>query len=420
MADVVEAENSAEHQMMRVAVVSTFYPTTAFPVRTLFVQNLVTAMAGYAAMQVIAPVPYAPPLPGPDRWRALRKIPASEQRRGIAVRHPRLLAIPKLSCLNGLSYFFSVYPALLSLSRAGAVDIVHAHCGFPDAVGVALAATALRLPFVVTVHGSDINVDANRPSLRGQMRWALRRARAVIAVSEDLRRKVCALIPDSEKRISHVPCAGVDPGLFMPRDRAAARHALGISTSARVVLFIGQLKPIKGIDVLAMAWRQLIATGRRADDDQLVLIGEGPLRAEVERQFRRPPITEGVRLLGALPPESVSVWLNAANVLVLASRNEGTPNVVVEALASGVPVVATRVGGVPELITENVNGLLTSPNEPALLADAVAAALTRSWDPARIAATAAGCTWDRLAQRNVAVLEQALRHEAGNSHDPGQ
>jgi teichuronic acid biosynthesis glycosyltransferase TuaC len=406
--------------MMRIAVVSTFYPNTAFPFRTLFVENLVTAMARHAALQVIAPVPYAPPLVGPERWRVLRKIPASEQRQGIDVRHPRLLAIPWLTWLNGLWYFFAVYPALRALRRAGAVNIIHAHCGYPDAVGVALAATALRLPFVVTVHGSDINVYANRPSLRMQMRWAMQQAEAVIAVSADLRRKVCALIPNRESRISHLACAGIDPAVFRPRDRAAARRALGISPAARIVLFVGQLVPVKGIDVLASAWRQLIATGRKVDNDQLVLIGEGPLRVMVEQLFQTSALSEGVRLLGAMPSEAVATWLSAANILVLASRNEGTPNVVVEALASGIPVVATRVGGVPELIVENVNGLLTPPEEPGLLADALSAALKRSWDPLRIAATATGRTWDRLAQQNVAVLERALDHGEGSVHDPAQ
>jgi len=400
--------------MMRVAVVSTFYPNSAFPLRTVFVQRLVTAMMRYAAMEVIAPVPYAPPLPGPAWWRALRGIPGTERPGGIAVSHPRLVAIPGLDWLNGASYALAVYPALRSRMRTDTVDIVHAHCGYPDAVGVALAATALRLPFVVTLHGSDVNAHATRPSLRVQMRWALRRARAIIAVSEDLRRKVGALLPGHEDRITHIPCAGIDPALFAPRDRNASRAALGLARAGRIVLFIGQLKRVKGIDVLADAWRRLVDSGRVSDEDRLVLIGEGSFRPVSGASDAAAP--RGVRLLGTLPAESVSLWLNAADAFALASRNEGTPNVVVEALASGVPVVATRVGGVPELVTDAVNGLLVPPNEPALLADALAAALSRTWDRASIATTAAGFTWDRLAQRNVAVLEAALQRDRGNVH----
>lgn len=391
---------------MRVAVVSRFYPNAAEPLRTLFVRDLVQALARAARVAVVAPIPHAPGAGWTStRWRALRAVPRRTQQGDLEIFHPRYLVIPKFPPLSGRTYFAAVLPTLRRLADAGGIDVLHAHCAYPDAVGVAHAASALGLPFVVTAHGSDINGAARLPFVRGQLVRAFRRAAAVIAVSAALGEKIRELVPEVADRVVHIPCAAADSGLFGVRDTHAARRRLGLEEDARVVLFVGRLVPIKGADSLLRAWQMLSARRGIGERDRLVIIGDGPERAGLEAFSRSHGLSGSVRFLGAMPQETIPGWMSAATLFCLSSLNEGTPNVVIEALASGRPVVATRVGGLPELVTEGESGLLVEPRNSGRLADALAAALDRHWDPQRIAASVAELTWDRLARRNLDVLE---------------
>jgi teichuronic acid biosynthesis glycosyltransferase TuaC len=396
---------------LRVGVVSTFFPNSSAPYRTLFVRHLVTALAENAAVAVIAPIPYAPPWPRRARWEALRTVPYSAGSSDVPVEHPRYIVVPKVGALSGLTYAIAVAPALKRLARAG-IDVIHAHCAYPDAVGVALVARALGMPFVVTAHGSDINVRATRRSVRAQVLWALSQAQAIITVSEDLRNKICALAPHLAPRVSCIPCSGVNPSLFHLGERSAARAGRDLDAQARVALFVGNLVPIKGLDTLLAAWRTLVGRGGLNSRDRLVVIGDGPLRPQLETAATEPALAGTLRVLGARPQEEISQWMRAATVLCLSSLNEGMPNVVVEALSSGLPVVATAVGGIPDLVKPEVNGYLAPSGNVEELSAALLRALDRNWDARQIASTAAGYNWKALAARNLDVLANAAQSQA--------
>ena len=393
---------------MHVALVSTFYPNTAEPVRAVFVRNLVAALGAFAAVSVVSPVPYAPPWPRRARWAALRSVPHRSRDGERDVFHPRFLVVPRIEVLNGLSYYAGVAPVLRRLTRARGVDVLHAHCAYPDAVGVAVAATLMNVPFVVTAHGSDINVYSGNPLIRPQLRWALRRAGAVIAVSAAIQRRIRDLVPDIRDRVIHVPCAGVSRQTFAPRDQHEARRRVGLGEVSRLIVFAGRLVPIKAIDVLLRAWELLLESGQVTSADRLAIIGDGPLRAHLEHLAGLGRLRGTVHFAGELPQKDVAQWFSAATAFCLPSRNEGTPNVVVEALASGRPVVASDVGGIPELVRHGANGLLVKPLDPSSLATGLARAFESQWDAAQIAASVADYTWESVAQRNHAVLEHVL------------
>jgi glycosyltransferase involved in cell wall biosynthesis len=398
---------------MRIAVISTFYPNAAEPLRAVFVRNLVGALGHHAQVAVVSPVPYAPPAIPVRRWRMLRAIPESAREEDREVLHPRYLVIPKCDWLSGLTYGAGIHGTLRTLAQRQPIDILHAHCGFPDAVGVACAAARLGLPFAVTLHGSDINVYGERPFIRSQMRWALRRAAVIIAVSKALCAKVVELVPAASERVVHIPCAGVDSRVFAVRDRAEARHAVGIEGDGRVVLFAGRLVTIKSVDTLLEAWERLRARGTVTQRDRLVIVGDGPERRRLEAWVAVAPLQGTVQFLGEIAQEQLACWLNAATAFCLPSRNEGTPNVVVEALASGCPVVASRVGGVPELIRDGDNGFLVEAGNAALLAESLGAALAKDWDAQRIADGTDGMSWDGLARRNLEALQVPLVGQQG-------
>jgi glycosyltransferase involved in cell wall biosynthesis len=394
-----------------VVILTTFYPNPREPHRTPFLRNLVHALEASCEISVVAPVARRPP-----PWRDAQPVPAHEIHDGVALAHPRYLAVPGLHWLSGLTYYLGVRRALRELRERRGFFVLHAHCGYPDAVGAALAARAAGVPLVVTVHGSDINVEAGRRLLRPQIRWALRTAARVVAVSRALQDRVSALTGAAPGRLACIPCAGFSPEIFRPlppAERAGLRERLGFGPGERLAVFVGHLFPVKAVDVLLRAWA-LRTRSPGASPARLVLIGEGGERARLERLAREEGIEAHVTFAGPLPQPVVAGWIAASDLLCLSSHSEGSPNVVVEALASGVPVVATRVGGVPDLVADGVNGLLVPPADPPALARAIDAALARAWEPAAIAASVQHLTWSALAARNHDALAR-VASETGHA-----
>lgn len=400
-------------------IVTSFFPNSLDRNRTIFVKNLALAMRERCNLSVVAPIPYAPPLPFLSRWTARRKVAASEVIDGIVVLHPRFVVVPKFNVLSGITYCLGVLGVLRRLKRTMGPFVVHGHCAYPDGVGLALAARALRLPFVITAHGSDVNVYAEKAWLRPQIRWALRSASAVVAVSEALAAKIGQLTSGGVARLKFIPCAGFDSTVFFPRPRAETRSGLGLQTNGRLAVYVGHLVPIKGVDWLVDAWSQLRREGRVGDLDRLVLVGDGPMRTALARRAEAAVADSGILFVGVLPQAEVSRWIAAADILCLPSLNEGTPNVVVEAFACGTPVVATRVGGVPALVREGENGLLVEPRDGAALAQAIDRALHASWDTTSIQRSVSHLTWRALAEQNVELLRSLPNVCAGACSAPG-
>ncbi len=391
-----------------VQVVTTFFPNSQQPRRTLFVKNLVAAMRQLCRLNVIAPVPWAPPGWKSRRWPDVARVPREETVDGIKLQHPRFLAPPGLGVVHGLGFGVGVVRLMRRAALADPGLVVHVHCAFPDGVGGALAARALGLRYVITAHGSDINIHAARGFLRRQIRWALRHASAVIAVSGALREKIVALVPEIAARTAIIPCAGFDPSVFAPRDQIDCRAELGLSTKGLIVLFVGNLVAVKGLDVLLRAWAKLHSCGELGSvPTTLVLVGEGHLRSELQHLAQTLGIAPEVRFVGGVPQSRVATWIGAADLLCLPSHSEGMPNVVIESLASAVPVVATAVGGLPEVIVDQANGILTQPGDSDALAAALRCALSAKWDRTRIRRSVEDMTWMSLARKNVELLRKS-------------
>ena len=233
-------------------------------------------------------------------------------------------------------------------------DVVHSHLAVADIASVAASAPNR----ICTVHNPGVELDRIK-------RWlwhrALPRFRVVTAVSEAVRRSL------------PVPARVLHPSLVSDRDpllsRSRARRRLGLCDDGPVVLAVGRLHPIKGFDILAGIAARLDAT--------VAIVGEGPQRDALA--------TGAVRLLGA--HAHAASLMAAADVLVMPSRSEGFPQVPLQAMAAGVPVVATRVGGTPEIVVDGDTGRLVPPEDPEALAAALtevlaSPALARKWGQA--------------------------------------
>ncbi len=389
----------------RLVVVTTFYPNACEPSRAVFLESLLGRIKKSKEITVVAPVPWNPLVPS-RRLRCLTCLPKREYYNGVEVIRPRYFIIPKLDVLSGVMYAFAVLPALRLLCRNSNI-LIHAHCAYPDGFGVALAAAILNVPFVLTAHGSDINVYTRRLLIRPQISWALRRAAGIVGVSASINSKMNELANTARKTI-HIPCAGYEPAIFYERERDVVRQNLKVAKDAKVVLFVGNLFPIKGVDILITAWSLLTKQRRIFETDRLVIVGEGPLHRRLEKAAMDMSIEDSTVFLGALPNADVALWLNAANTLCLPSYNEGTPNVVVEALASGTPVVASNVGGIPDLFKDGTGGFLVEPGRPEMLAEALFAVLNTNWDRAVLASHVREYTWEAIAQMNLGFLDRVI------------
>ncbi|MGB8634859.1 MAG: glycosyltransferase [Rhodanobacteraceae bacterium] len=273
---------------------------------------------------------------------------------------------------------------------------------YPDAVAVAGLARRLNLPWVAKVHGSDINGLAASGRRRRRVARALADADAIVAVSEALADGVRQL-GVSEARI-HVLYNGVDRQAFCPGSRTRACAALGLDAECKRILYVGNLKASKGCLDLLDALPELVA---REPQARLVMVGEGPDRAAIIRRIGTLGLGEAVSLPGAVAHQQLPDWFRASDLLCLPSHAEGVPNVVLEAMASGLPVVATRVGGIPEVLPDEA-GFLVPVADCAALATALQQGLARTWDTARIVGHASRFDWSQNAERLFGILQDAV------------
>lgn len=400
--------SSAAEERLRVLVITKIFPNAAEPLSSPFNRQQFAALGKLCQVEVMAPIPY---LPG-ARWLQSRKktgpsptIPDQELIEHLEVSHPRFPYVPKLPELTALSYAAAVLPGVVR--RAAGLDVLLGSWAYPDgAVTVGLAA-ALGLPAVIKVHGSDVNVFSQRRGLRWWLHRTLPRADRIVAVSQALAERVVDLGVDPAR--ATVVTNGVDRELFRPRDRKETRTLLRCRDDEAIVLYVGRLERAKGTIDLLEAFAQLV---QRRPHVRLVLLGDGSARSEC--QTMASPLGSRAVLLGARPLAEVAAWMAACDLLVLPSWNEGSPNVIREALACGRPVVATRVGGIPEIVSSDKLGELVPPKQPTLLAAAIEHVLvlleTGSYDQAYLATTGGGSSWDESAAR----LHQVLREVVGD------
>jgi glycosyltransferase involved in cell wall biosynthesis len=384
---------------MRVLLITKIFPNAVHPDEAPYNRRQFAALSRYCDVQVLATIPWFPGMRRLSKWPVGAEAPREEVMDGLPVRHPRTLYVPRVApALNGPLYAASVLPEVVRLGARP--DVIVGAFAYPDGHAAVCLGRLLRLPVVIKCHGSDIDVLSGEPRVRRSLRWGLYNADRVVAVSRKLADGVAAL--DVPRDRIDIVMNGVDGGLFQPRGRAEARRALGRAEDARIFLFVGHLNRDKGVLDLVGAFEAL---ARDNPDLELVLVGSG---AE-EQACREAAGRLGGRLTvtGYLPHDQVSLWMAACDALVLPSLHEGTPNVVLEALSSGRRVVATRVGGIPDVLHSDELGELIPPGDKEALSAALLRAARHAYDPARIARLAGGRTWDDSARAFHEVLVRA-------------
>ncbi len=384
---------------MRVLAFTTVFPSAERPQHGLFVLERLRRCAELAEIRVIAPRPFhARPAP-----------PRHERIGGLAVEHPTFWYAPRYGkWLDGLALYASSLAAARRLRRGFDFDVIDAHFGYPDGFAAVLLGRSLGRPVVVTLRGTEPLVAAADWRRRRALAWALRHADRLIAVSHPLAEQARALMAEHGAGAAAPPVEvianGVDTALFAPGDRAAARQALGQPGQGRLLVSVGHLSARKGFQRVLRVLPEVL---RAAPDLRFAVVGgrggEPDNGEELRRLAADPALAGRVVFAGPQSPAQVATWLRAADLFVLASDHEGCPNVVWEALACGLPVVATAVGEVPRMVPPFAGNLVQDPEDRAALRDALVAALATPRDAAAIQAWAARHTWDAVAAR---VMEQ--------------
>ena len=387
---------------MRILTFTSLFPNAVRPIQGIFVYQRVAHLEGRLGNQVtvIAPVPYFPAWLKIARWHSMSQVPREERAGALAVYHPRYFLLPKVSMpLHGVLMFLGSARLVRRLKRRLNFDCIDAHFVFPDGFAAVLLGKLLRIPVVVSARGTDINLYSSFLLICPMIRWTLRNAAGVIAVSEALRDEMVKLGLPREK--IRVVGNGVDLERFKPVDRCEARRQLGLSEDGQLIVSVGAMIPSKGHHLLIRAFREVAA---RYPGLALYIVGEGASRRELETLVGETDLQERVHVVGARPNEELYLWFSAADVSCLASSREGWPNVVLESLACGTPVVATPVGGVPEILVSPDLGVLVDPDVQALVAG-LELALQKNWDRAALVRYAQKRTWEIVA----AEVEDYLR-----------
>ncbi|MGS1078606.1 glycosyltransferase [Pseudoxanthomonas beigongshangi] len=384
---------------MRLLIVTSQFPIAGEPHRGRPIYQTVRELSRLAQVRVLSPVATYP------RWAQPRSYlyRASDEHHsvpGCDVEYVRYPALPAVSRpFNGRL----CARAIAAPMRAFAPDLVLSYWLYPDAYGAMLAARRIGAPLVVGARGSDLRV---RDAISRRLtRPVLHAARRLLVVSEDLGRVAERDYGAHPDRIRAIP-NGCDASIFHPADRAEARQALDLPADAEVVTYVGRLVPEKGLRELLVAAGELRSTRPRL---QLVLVGEGPMHAELAALAAAGDLP--VRFAGTRPPAEVARWMCASDLVTLPSYSEGHPNVLVEALACGRPVVATPVGGIPEVV-DAASGVLVPVRDPAALADGLRQALERDWDEAALARRFSR-DWRQVAQDTLLACEEVLAEARG-------
>lgn len=385
---------------MKVLVISNLFPLPWEPGRGLFNAQQLRALSERHQIHVVVPVAWR------NWWRHRRVAGNCHDYHGITVTPVPYFYVPGFW---RASYAASMWLSLcLSLHRFRhwQADVILATWLYPDAVAAVRLARKLKLPVLMKAHGSDVNVQCQVPARCRKVVAAAASSHAVVTVSQDLADQLRQFGVAGDRL--HTIYNGIDLQRFVPADRNQVRATLMLAEADKVLLYVGNLKTSKGVLDLVIALTHLPARQWQ----QCIIIGDGDDRSAMEKLAEQHGLTGKIRFLGRLPHEQIGKWMSASDLLLLPSHAEGVPNVVLEAMACGSPVVASALPGIQE-VTPDYAGITVPARQPEAFAAAIAEALDRSWDTERIRRHAEQFSWHDNVNKLEALLQGAV---SGKSH----
>lgn len=397
---------------MRVVTFTSLYPNKCSPNLGGFIaRRMETWARRYAEYwSVVAPVPYFPRSSLNGMWAKYAKygqVPNLETRGAWSVRHPRYLMLAKVgSIMQGAMMAHAGIRTLKNMIKCGNIpDLIDAHYLYPDGYAAIHIGRVLDIPVVVSGRGSDVNYYPEIWYLSKKVSRVLKEANLLIAVSQAMKKRMISLGANDKACV--VIGNGVNLDHFRPKVKPLktnGKHRL---------LAVGNLVPEKGFSSLLESFRSVLDCGF---DVELEIVGAGPEHSVLRQLCNRLGLDPRVRFAGQAAHESMPEIYQNSDMLCLSSQREGCPNIVLEALASGLPVAAYSVGGVPELVHDGVNGCLAKENDPVDLARAIKTVLNKKWDPFAVRSTVEERSWESVSDEVQRVFCTALATYKADSH----
>lgn len=394
----------------RLLVFSSLFPSAAQPNAGVFIRERMFRVGEHVPIVVVAPQPW---FPGHAliRWFRPHFRPMAARQEvmdGVDVHRPRFFCIPGLlKSVDGLFMACSTFFAVRRIARRHRANIIDAHFGYPDGYAAVLLGRWLKLPVMLTLRGNEARQARSR--LAPALKRAITGADRLITVSAAL--LALAIEQGASAARVQVIGNGVDLSKFAPVVRAEARHQIGLPADAKVLISVGALSERKGFHRVIECLPGLLAAHPTL---HLVLVGgpgpEDDIASRLQSMARSPGLEDRVHFLGSVPHGRLHVALSAADVFVLATSYEGWANVFLEAMACGLPVVTTDVGGNSQVVNDSSLGRIVPFGNAGLLQQAIDEALRMTWDRASIRAYAESNSWDQRMQPLLDAYQQLLLH----------
>ncbi|WP_445474222.1 glycosyltransferase [Methanococcoides methylutens] len=282
-------------------------------------------------------------------------------------------------------------------------DLVHSHFTWSAGYVGAKLKEKYGVPFVVTAHGYDIyKLPFKDEQWKKNIEYVLNSADCIITVSNS--NLECIKKLDVSTPVKIIP-NGFRNDLFYPRDPGECRKTLNLPIDKKIVLTVGELKEIKRHSDLIDAMVQVV---KHREDVLCIIVGTGELETKLKKQIKDLGLEEYVKLVGGKPHDDIPLWMNACDVFVLPSLNEGNPTVMFECLGCGKPFIGTKVGGIPEIMISEDYGLLVEPEKPDELAEMILSGISTVWDYDKIKLYSRKFTWENIMKKNLEVYEKLL------------
>jgi len=398
---------------IKLLVITHTFPTKYNPIATTFILNQLEALKKHCDIKVLYPHAYVPKFKFLNPYHRFSKIPNKEVIKGIEVHHtryfmfPRVLFIPKF--LNLFLFIESFFSYFVSKKLSDQIvekwnpDIIHMQGLLADGL------IGLRLKYkynksvIVSVWGEDVTKFSKEMFSKNLARRTLRNADAIICQSNFLKDELKKLGITKKKFFTIT----IGPLLsrFKPLDRNKSRKILNLPENRKIILFVGGLIPRKGVEFLIRATKTIAEKNK---DILVLLIGRGFLDNKLKKLTSELKLNRYIRFLGIKNNEDIVTYVNACDVFVLPSLNEGLPVVLCEALACGKPVVATAVAGTPELVTKDVGYLVKTKDENDL-AQKIMLALNKKWDKKIILKRGREFSVDNAAKKLLEVYKSFIK-----------
>jgi glycosyltransferase involved in cell wall biosynthesis len=392
---------------MKILTISYLFPNKIYPNYGIFVLNRLKAVNKFCDIKVINPVPWFPYHYRFDRYKNYHKIPLRETIQGVDVYHPRFPVIPRyLKSIDAMTFCMTVIPLALRLKEDYPFDLIDLHWTYPDLPAGYILSKITGRPFLATVRGQEA-LYFEEPGVRKHIVGNLLKKTSRIIALSARQKKSCQDCGCPDDKISVIR-NGVDHERFYLINQETARVRLGLPRDKRIILAVGSLVYGKGFDRIIKALSVLI---KEYPDTQLYIIGSegaaGYYKKELNQLVGNLKVVEYVNFTGEVNNYTLLYWYNAADIFCLASRSEGSPNVLTEALSCGCPAVATAVGSVPEIMEEDFMGVVV-PEQGDLL-DGLRKGLSRHYDRKRISNHVRQYDWDWCAKQVISVYNKVLQ-----------